>query len=292
MIMEEENVIKVEFKDEKTGKIMGKKEIRNNIFIDATKKYSKVRFRYLKFLEWIVNKIIRHADHNIENRVRFKRVHKWVKRKLVYRGLHICERVIGKHLIRTVEDIPAEPHNNHQRMFMDSWLKAVDDIWRLHIWKQGTLKPEPDRANHFKHWPKPQDMVDWYHKTNQPSHHLRVLLGQLYLTEVMEDTVDRTMSDCFMMRVTHTMMEHYGVKPDERAKVPVQGEYPIYLSDKEKNKPYFISFSQVPIWYAKDSKETHITDLERENHELKEQVKKLSVSATSKKKQEVKKDES
>ena len=274
---EEEEIITVNIQDKETGELIEQKKIRNNIFIDATKKYNPIKRIYLKCVEQLINSLLKHADKHLEHRTRFNRVHKYVKQFIVHRGLRLCERIIGKHLIRKVDDIPAEPHNNHQRIWLDSWFKAIDDMWTQHLYPQLAMNADKALVEKYKKmFPTPESYLTHTKKVNAASNKGRVLMGQLYITEVMEDTVDRTMSDCFVMRVTHEMMKFYGVKPEERAKVPVVGEYPVYLADKEKNKQYFIAFSRMPTWYPIDSKDQKIKDLEIENYELKFKLNKIS----------------
>ncbi len=66
-----------------------------------------------------------------------------MKEFIVHKGLNVCERIIGKHLLRKVEDIPDKSWNNHQRIWLDCWMKSLDDMWVRMIRQQGLLKKDP-----------------------------------------------------------------------------------------------------------------------------------------------------
>jgi hypothetical protein len=207
-----------------------------------------------KFKTWLNTKLINYLEKNSENGKRFKAIHILLKRRLVCPSLRFVRWLLRKHIIDSDEKIPKEWYNNHARIFYDSFHQGHGDMWKLMVYRQNEISYAEGTSAC-----KPNDTADEYlahlKKINHPSYMYRKYIIDIWVTEILEDTADREWLNFSMMRLTHEMMELYGVHPDERNKVPRPGQYPIYLSGGPNNPPYFIANRNMPIWRNKHDKE-------------------------------------
>jgi hypothetical protein len=156
---------------------------------------------------------------------RFRLIHKTVKLGIVYKILNFIKKKLSHILIRNVDDMPNEWFNNHHRMFYNCWQVALKDMW--------TKKYCPNYKQIHGSYEQLLSKV-------KNSHEGRKLLIDIWMTEIMEDTVDREWLNFFMLRLYHEMHDFYngtGVP----TKVPKVGEYPIYFSLQDGDPIYFIN---------------------------------------------------
>lgn len=195
-----------------------------------------------KLKTWMIN-YIRKEDGRQK---RFTVIHKIVKIGFVHPVLKWIKFKWRKFLVDKIDDIPAEWWNNHLRMYFHAFDKGLDDLWMKVFYIQGYNR-------HVKQYPTPESFLEAFKKSGgflgyNASHEHRRLIIQLQLTEACEDTMDREWLNMSIMRLTHYMMEHYGVSESERKKVPMPGQFPIYFSTTDKNVNYFMSNINHPVW--------------------------------------------
>jgi len=234
-------------KNKKTGKEKMVK-IRNNIFRDMPNISNTRKFIYnsmVKIVQWQVDKV---SKITIDDR-RFNRIHKVVKVRIVHNALKFLEKVIGKYIIKSSDDIPKKWYNNHLRILYNCWELSIRDMFEILTYNQIKFNGnEKKRKKFLKDYPTAKKFVDKSGVNKQRSWTSRMMLMRLYMTEVLEDTADREMMNFFMMRVTHEMMMFYGVDVNERAKVPLPGQFPVYYSKTGSYPEYFIKGRNLPVW--------------------------------------------
>lgn len=102
---------------------------------------------------------------------------------------------------------------------------------------------------------------------------VRKTIINIWMTEVMEDTVDREWFNFSVLRLTRQMMHLYGVHPTEIAKIPKPGEYPIYKACIDYNPDYHINNANRPVWMPVHDDVLNMGELpklyENPDHELK-----------------------
>jgi len=214
-IFNKQEFVKVKVKDKK-GKVITK-TIRNNIFrpVDNFKEYSK----------------------------RWDRVHKFVKVKIVHTALKILDVLIGKYVLQGIDDIPKENCNNLIRISYHSYMKGIEETFKRIIYdpniknKLGYYKNKITRNDSWLTWSK-----------DNPHCRARVLLLQLWLTEVLEDTFDRGVMDIAMLESYHQIHKLYD------GKVPTVEEYRMYDSGEARDIKYFVDTINVPVWDKEEKK--------------------------------------
>jgi len=78
---------------------------------------------------------------------------------------------------------------------------------------------------------------------------VRQTIIDIWLTEILEDTVDREWFNFSILRLTRQMMKFYGISPEEIKKIPRPGSYPIYKSSNDTNPEYHIQNIHHPVWH-------------------------------------------
>ena len=69
---------------------------------------------------------------------------------------------------------------------------------------------------------------------------------KILLTTILEDTFDREVLNYFLLRMWHEMNIYY------KGKVPMPGEYPVYVSKFANNPVYFQTMKEnYPVWEPK-----------------------------------------
>jgi hypothetical protein len=175
---------------------------------------------------------------------RFHVIHHVVKTGIVHKILKFISWKMRKYIIKDINDIPKEWWNNHLRMFYWSFAdKGLYDMWLKMFYVQG--------YNKFKdQYKDQQDFVDRF--INAPimglSHGHRKLLIDIWMTEMLEDTIDREWVNMSILRLTKAMCVHYGVSETELAKIPEPGKFPVYLSITQDNPEYYFRFMDTPVW--------------------------------------------
>lgn len=84
------------------------------------------------------------------------------------------------------------------------------------------------------------------------SHKYRLFLLKLWITEVMEDTIDREWFNMAALNLAHEMMRFYNVSEEERKKVPQPGEFPTFTSGIELHPKYFVENMNRPVYQNPD----------------------------------------
>jgi len=207
-----------------------------------------------KIKKWVKKKMMDYLYKNSPEMKRYLRIHHWAKRKLFQRGIKVFRRVFGKYMIRGDKEIPPEWYNNHIRIFYNSFTMGLKDTWKHMVWNMPGNR-NPEWRNQFKNDPEiffKKSILD----ANQWSFCNRRDLMGIWVTEILEDTFDREWINMTMMRMTHEMMDWYGVSEEERNKVPRPGQYPIYLSSNQNNPQYHLQHQNHPvigkIWQPKE----------------------------------------
>ena len=175
-------------------------------------------------------------------RKRFNVIHNFLKTKLMYPILNFIAKKGGKYLVQTEQDIPAEWYNNHVRMFYHSFEQGYHDMWYDFKFIRNTAK--------FKEFK--EDYTTFFNNdkySNQsPSYKSRIMALNIAATEICEDTVDREWLNMSVLRLTHSMMQHYGVSTEEMKKVPKPREFPVYDTSMEHNPKYFFENRNHKVW--------------------------------------------
>lgn len=222
-----------------------------------------------KFTVWIkkhINDYLRSSNKAYD---RFMTIHRSVKVRLIHPLLLFIEKKFKGYLVKDIDDIPRGWYNNHLRIYYDSFSKGLEDMWGLQHYLP--VRDNPD--NKHIRWAKSQLGLTKRQPTMQEYVTVKVLdkgnLSQsgrmrilnIWMTEVLEDSIDREWFNFSIMRMTHSMMELYGVSEDERKKVPRPGEFPIYSSVLPTNPPYFVLNRNRPVWQERPSE--YILDLDK-----------------------------
>ena len=201
-----------------------KKALRQNIFRGLPKHWTSVGIH----------------KHGAEYKVnRYRVIHRVVKQGFMHPLLKFIGKRLGRFLIKDLDELPNTWFNVMLRMMYDNYQKALDDMW--------TLQFMPEYLK--KHKTKEEYLQNRY-KTR--SHKGRKLIFDIWMTEVMEDTIDREAFNFWMMRNTHSMMEHFGVSKKQRDKVPRPGDFPIYKASTNVNPTYFLNNIHRKTWSPKN----------------------------------------
>lgn len=194
--------------------------------------------------KWIRIKMINYLRSHDPYTHRFMRIHHYTKSHLIHPILRFIQRRMRGYAIEEFTDIPAVPWNNHIRMFRWCWEKSLDDFWTKFVYCL------PGRVNKEKH-PTEQAYIDNIRKSrntfqDKESHARRLLLINLWITEILEDTADREWLNMFMLRMYHELHKHYG------GKVPYPGQQPLYDSGGPFNPNYFMAWNKEKLWVPDD----------------------------------------
>ena len=154
----------------------------------------------------------------------------------MHRIFPLIERFGNKYLIQQFDDIKPNWYNNHARIFYHSWELGLKDMWKKMIWQQIKLSGKKHKAK------SADDLYKINKYGNRRSYTSRMLIMRLWVTEVLEDTVDREFMNFFMLRMYHTLHKFYD------GNVPKPGEYPIFLAGTGYNPKYFFDNINNPVW--------------------------------------------
>jgi len=230
---------KVQNIDPKTREIIGEQMVtlRSNIFRPGSPKEidSKIGQKIRKFAIWL-------HDMTFWQQRRFYTVHFIIKNKLL-RPVFMFLLKFMNNKIDDV-DIPRDWYNNHIRMFNWCMEESINDVWGIMIYQQHKIK---DLAATGKINMTSEDWIN-HGKDKAPSYKMRQLARKIWVTEMLEDTVDREQCNFMMMRIAHEMMRHYGVNKTEMKKIPLPGQYPIYLAKGPYDPNYFLQGAGFKVW--------------------------------------------
>lgn len=174
---------------------------------------------------------------------RFNIVHKIIKGKLIYPMLWFIAKRMGPYLVKNIDDIEPTWNNNHLKMWYYSWKKGLNDMWiymhrEMNPHRKAQTKTPSGYLKAYIPWRYGQS--DWG----------RNFAIDIWMTEMLEDSIDREWLNFSTMNLTHQMMEHYGVSKRERDKVPRAGnnKFPVYKAGIEYNPKYFLENMEEPVW--------------------------------------------
>jgi len=203
-----------------------------------------------KFKVWLRRVLLEYVKNSSPAMKRYRRIHHWGKRMVFQRGLKLLKRVLGKYMIKGEEDIEKYWFNNHLRIFHHSFIYGLKDAFKFHFFGMKS----PEYKARYNNDPE-QFFYEFAIKPNYWSWDNRSSIINLWITEILEDTFDREWINMAMMRICHEMMCLYGVSPEEMAKVPKPGQYPIYMSPNEFNPQYQLLADHPVIGKIWESKE-------------------------------------
>ena len=190
-----------------------------------------------KFKKWIKHKMLHYVMGEDQFKKRFTQVHVIAKNKVFKVIMKKFVRVLGDFMIQDIKDIPAQWYNNHMRIFYDSWIKGLDDMFTELIYKLD--RPET------KGFMDSKEYLAWVKNSRYWSHENRKTMINVWATEIMEDTADREWLNFFMLRM---MNDFY------KGNVPKPGEYPIYTSRFSNSREYFNENKGKPVWHPEEEK--------------------------------------
>jgi len=217
-----------------------------------------------RFELWLKKKMVSYLNKRDPYYNRFMVIHHNNKTKILHRFLRLglginlntwllnpvyawFKRRMKDYLIKGLDDIPAEPHNNHLRIFYWCWLKSLDQFWTKFVY---CLPGRVDK----KRFPTEQIYLDSLKNSkmsfqDRDSHARRKLLIDLWMTEITEDTADREWLNMFLLNIYHQVHQYYG------GKVPYPGDQPMYDSGGPHNPKYFLWWDSQKLWHPPESKE-------------------------------------
>lgn len=175
-------------------------------------------------------------SHKME---RFNLIHRIIKSKIIHPFLTFVSKKFGKHLINSVEGIPATWFNTHQRIFFDSFDKGLMDMWLYtyrDMWNEKRYKGMSEEE-----YLKELDL------DNNISHKNRMNIIKCWITYILEDSIDRDWLNFSMLRMYHAMHEYYD------GNVPKPEEYPRYASAKEYFKEYHEGHIIDEVWFPNEN---------------------------------------
>ena len=226
------------------------KSIRSNIFRKDS--HGTDEKDTSRFVFWLRMKLLFLLDLTFPDKRRFFRIHYVLKHWLLYPAFKIIMKVIGKSLVTEDSQIPPYWYNNHIRLFRWCLKESFDDIWRIQIamQKAKTREMVGDRFN-----AESKIRLDGVRSRKGMScNKARHLAADIWITEMLEDTVDREQCNFLCSRIFHEMAWLYGVDINEAMKVPVPGKFPVYVSKTQYDPQYFISGANYPVWIYPESR--------------------------------------
>ena len=245
-INKDENTIEINHKHELTGKLLKKERrtIRMNIFQPTAVEKS-----------WIKKHIRRLGVFMVEmtepQQNRYIRIHKILKPFVLYPAFRFIKWIMSKkHFVDDDSKIVHEWYNNHIRIFNHAFHESVDDILRVLVYNQKLSNPKVNEK-FVREFPTPQSYLDNFKKKNINTLHpinARHLACSVWVTEMLEDTADREMCNYLVLRMAHEVMQLYNVSAIERKKVPMPGQFPVYIANGPYNPKFFHDNFMRPIW--------------------------------------------
>ena len=240
----------IDLKDKETLQLIERKNIRTrcNIFQPSkTRKSIKVDNEVYestsKPVLWLRRMCMWFMDMTHADYQRWWFIHLFVKKRLLYPAFKLLERLLARYMVTEDKQIYSGWWNNHIRIFRHSWHQAVDDMYGILIWNQSR-----SRAMMLgKEFKDTQEQFIKRHSKHQ-SVRWRKLMCDIQVTEMLEDTADREGCNFFMLRACHEMMMLYGISVEERKKVPLPGQFPVYLSKGPHYPEYFKQNALTEKW--------------------------------------------
>jgi len=199
-----------------------------------------------------INKIFRPVSSlGISLRARFRLIHHNLKRGIIHPILNFIKHRFSSVLIKSRSDIPDTWYNSHLRIWYDSHITGLDDMWlhlHLHMARLQRNKYHVMAVTRFGESYTDVQYLSMIKETCHISHDNRKLLIDLAITEALEDTIDREWLNNSVMRITHNMMKLYGIDEKERNKVPLPGKFPVYASYTGFYPEYFNKNKDMRRW--------------------------------------------
>lgn len=164
---------------------------------------------------------------------RFQMIHNGVKNGIIHPLLRFIAKRLGKFIVNNIDDIPPKWFNTHHRIFYWAWEQGLEDMW-CYTYMPKYQEKYGSKENFLNTFVKD--------KTNFSNHH-RMLLVKIWMTEIMEDTIDREWLNFFMLRMYWAMNDYY------KGNVPTIPEHPTYSTAKEFNPDFHMQNMDRPVWY-------------------------------------------
>ena len=246
---------------------------RSNIFQPITSKEGRFRVWLRDMFQFL-------ETMTYNNHRRFWVMHFVFKKYFMYPIFKVLVKVLGKNLVKEDIEIAQYPYNNHIRLLRESLHEATDDVWRYMVYPQNVMgaknrgvDPDFTSSEHILKYVKSKTYLSCYKA--------RFLAWNIWITEMLEDSIDRELCNFLVMRIAHEMMMFYGVSETERAKIPIPGQYPIYLANGPHHPDYFAEMAKYPVWLTTKQrlakiKQQNEKDNGKEKEELKENGKHIS----------------
>jgi hypothetical protein len=199
---------------------------------------------------WMKRNMIKWLQKEEPTQKRFRTIHA-IKLGFLHPLLKYIAHRFGRFMVKDINDIDNKWWNAHLRIMYHSFDKGLDDMWMKMYYEQG-------KGKFVKDYPTPQAFLDNFIKNEtlgyNLSHRHRLLLIKVWMTEILEDSIDREWLNMAILNQTHEMMKFYGVSESEMKKVPLPGEFPIYLSITANNPGYFMANMHRKCWSPPDDK--------------------------------------
>ena len=203
------------------------------------------KYKNLKFIhkcEWlrIIPDTLIHLFPSKKGRLveftrRYHLIHVVAKGMLFKPLLKIFMKVLDKHLIKDLSDIPAEPHNNLQRIAYWSYDQAIDHVFQTMCHNMGRGKKELT----------PKGYLRWCKKGNFWSYSNRKNVQRILMTEELEDSVDREIQNKRLLFQYHALHEFF------KGNVPKPNDYPMYCYQSPHELRYFVHMMCYGVWKPK-----------------------------------------
>lgn len=220
-----------------------KRKIRANIFRNNAQGSDSLHTG--RFMFWFRRKLIWVLDMTFPDKRRYYRIHFFMKNRLLHPAMKFLMKVLGKDRVKSDNDIPHEWYNNHIRLFRYCLKESFDDIWRIMIALQKSKQREVAGERYRE---KSKEVLEKAKSKPSRSYKTRQFAADLWITEMCEDTVDREQCNYLCMRIFHEMAMLYGVSVEEARKVPVPGQWPVYVARAQYDPQYFIQGATFPVW--------------------------------------------
>lgn len=203
-----------------------------NVGVNVHDKQGKTRTILIR------NNIFRPVEYVKDCKKRWDWIHKFVKEKIVHTGLSLLRMIIGRWCVKSLDDIPVEPCNNLLRIFYWSYLKGVEHSFNRVIMDWNYKKGYKSGMSRYEH-------LNLFR--SKRSYQSRLLILNLLMTEILEDTFDRAVVETAMLETYHQLNKLY------KNKVPSPDEFVVYDSHEGRDIEYFLKKIKDGVWVNPDT---------------------------------------
>lgn len=169
---------------------------------------------------------------------RYHWLHVVLKNWLFKPGKKIMMKFFGRHCVKDIDDIPAEPYNTLLRI--NFWAKEMgrDYVFMYMAYNLGRgNSPCTTREDYLK----------WCKDGNFWSYNNRLDVDRMLMTMILEDTIDREIMVRQMLFIYHAMNEAFD------GNVPLPWMYPMYKSMGPVDFDYMKAMAKFKTWYPPKS---------------------------------------